>query len=312
MKRMPTQEDGQVKNVEPAHVEHTQWHRILARLFELLLTHLGVTVVTELPVMGEPPRIDILLIRRDGDSWTEQQLQLLCDGMRDVAAPMLMIEFKYSESLTVKAVRQTVGYDHFYCTGQNLADSEVATFILVARTPRPGLLADLGYEATDLPGVYRTRQSVAARVQIIVINQLRPEMHNSFVQYFASKRRVRNAAFERLQEMGEDELGEAVTNLVFGLRGKFDVKEGEMGKVREREVVTSESLMEFGRGIRQMVIANMGPEERRKVIAKMKPEERLAGLAPEERLAGLAPEELAKLMEQIELYLQQPKQASSE
>jgi hypothetical protein len=56
-------------------VERTQWHRILARLFELLFTHLGVTVLTELPVMGEPPRIDILLVRREGKHWTEKQMR---------------------------------------------------------------------------------------------------------------------------------------------------------------------------------------------------------------------------------------------
>jgi hypothetical protein len=34
----------------------TPWHRILARLLELLLTPLGVTVQTELPVISDPPK----------------------------------------------------------------------------------------------------------------------------------------------------------------------------------------------------------------------------------------------------------------
>lgn len=310
------QPDMEIEKAAP--VVRTQWHRILAKLFELLLTHLGVTVQTELPVMSELPKIDILLVRRSGKRWTQQQLRLLCDGLRNVLTATLIIEFKFSESLTVEALRQALGYDYFYRMAQRLAESEVATFVIVARTPRSGVLEELGYEASEMPGVYRTRQPVLARVQIIVLNQLRPVEHNFFVQQFASQRRVRTVAFDGLQQSGEEQLNEAVFELVVGLQGKFEVQEGEMGKVNvqdEQEVVTPESLMKVGREIRRMVVATMRPEERQAVIASLKPEERnaviaslkpeerLAGLAPKERLAGLTPEELTELMQEIDRYL---------
>jgi len=305
--------DTEIEQAAP--IARTPWHRILAKLLELLLTPLGITVQTELPVMSEPPKVDILLVRRSGKRWTEQQLRLLCDGLRHTLAATLIIEFKFSESLTVEALRQALGYDYFYRMAQRLAESEVATFVMVARTPRSEVLEGLGYEVGETPGVYRTHQPVLARVQIIVLNQLRPEAHNFFVQQFASQRRVRRAAFDELQQMGEEQLSDAVMELVFGLRGKFEVQEGEMGKVkehREEEVITPESLMKLGREIRKMVVATMKPEERLAVIAAMKPEDRLAGLAPEDRLAGLAPkerlagltpEELTELMQEIDLYL---------
>ena len=325
------QADIQPETGAAGRATRTQWHRILARLLELLLTPLGVTVQTELPIMSEPPKADILLVRRSGVRWSEAQLRLLCDGLRNVLAATLLIEFKFSESLSLDALRQALAYDYFYRMAQRLAESEVATFIMVARTPRVRVLRELGYEASELPGVYRSRQPLQERVQIIVLNELRAETHNAFVQQFASKRRVRQAAFVRLSEEERRELSDAVRDLLFGLQGQFDLKEDEMGKVKQsEEVVTPESVMKLGRELRRSLIAGLKPEERlaglapqerlagltpeeRKALfvtlppqerlAGLAPQERLAGLAPQERLAGLTPEDLAELLEQIEASL---------
>ncbi len=42
----------------------TQWHRILGALLELLLTRLGIIVQSEVQVMSDPPKVDIVLLRR--------------------------------------------------------------------------------------------------------------------------------------------------------------------------------------------------------------------------------------------------------
>ncbi len=93
-----------------------------------------------------------------------------------------------------------------------------------------------------------------------------------------------------------------------------------MGKVKEQEIITPDSLIELGREIRKAVITHMKPEERKAVIARMSPEERkavIAHMSPEERkaviaaapleerLIGLTPEEMTKLIEQISASLQQ-------
>ena len=44
----------------------TQWHRILGALLELLLTRLGIIVQSEVQVMSDPPKVDIVLLRREG------------------------------------------------------------------------------------------------------------------------------------------------------------------------------------------------------------------------------------------------------
>jgi hypothetical protein len=42
----------------------TRWHRLLGRLLEELLAPLGISVFTEFPLMSEPPKTDILLLRK--------------------------------------------------------------------------------------------------------------------------------------------------------------------------------------------------------------------------------------------------------
>ena len=58
-------------------------HQLLARLLEIVLTPMDIAVESEVPVMSEPPRADVLLLRRRGKAWTTAQRDLLPDGVRD-------------------------------------------------------------------------------------------------------------------------------------------------------------------------------------------------------------------------------------
>ena len=74
----------------------------------------------------------------------------------------------------------------------------------------------------------------------------------------------------------------------------------------EERVLTPEMMMETGKAIRKLWLANLTPEELatlppEKRLAGLAPEDRLAGLAPEDRLAGLAPEEVEQLVEKVPL-----------
>lgn len=281
----------------------TQWHRILGAFLELLLTGVGIVVQSEVQVMSDPPKVDILLLRRDGSHWTAEQLRWLSDGLQNTLARYLLIEFKYVESLSEDALLQALAYYYFFRTVQGLSESEIQTFVMVARTPRTTLLERYGYVAnSDLPGVYRSQQSLVSKVQLIVLNQLRPSDHNAFVQCFASRRRVYLSAFERIQQFGHEQLAESLWEMVAGLRSQRDQKGGMTMENKPQEGLTAEKLIQIGKEARKFVLATASTEER---LAGLAPEERLAGLAPEERLAGLAPEEMARLMEQIEKYLSQ-------
>ena len=175
-----------------------------------------------------------------------------------------------------------------------------------------------GYSVTEHPGVYRSANPLLQPVVLLLLNELRPELHNAFIQCFASRGRVRRAAFKRLETMDWQELDEGFGDFFVGLQSHFAEAESEIIEMAKREVVTPETIMETGKRLRKSLLAVLTPAERlaglapAERLAGLKPAERLAGLAPEERLAGLAPEErlaglkpaeLTALMAQIEAYL---------
>jgi hypothetical protein len=198
--------------------------------------------------------------------------------------------------------QQAVGYDYFYRQAQQLAQTDVQTFVFSARTPRAALLNEYGYSVTAQSGVYRSANVLLHSIPLVLLNELRWEPHNAFVQCFASQRRVREAAFQRMAQTDWRMLDEGFWDFLAGLRTYIGRKGNEMSELAMKSVLTPEVVMETGKQLRQALLAVLTPEER---LAGLAPEERLAGLAPEERLAGLTPEELIALMARIEAYLHQ-------
>ena len=274
--------------VKREHNNKTLWHRVLGKWLELLLTRVDIIVYTEPQIMSEPPKVDILLLRRNTPTWTPTQLRFLPDGICDSIAGHVLIEFKFTESLNRARFQQALGYDYFYRQAQQLPQAAVQTVILAAITPRPAFLQEYGYQVAEQSGVYRSVNPMLQSILLIVLNELRPELHNTFVQCFASRGHVRRAAFQRLEAMNWQELDEAFWDFFVGLQQQYVEKGKEESIMRKREAITPETVMESGRQLRQSLLAVLTPEER---LAGLAPEERLAGLAPEERLAGLAPEE---------------------
>ncbi len=78
-------------------MNNTNWHVLLARLLALILEHFNVQVLSELQLLTDPPKADIVLLRRDSLEWTEEQRRWLADGLRYTNAGQLLLEFKYTE-----------------------------------------------------------------------------------------------------------------------------------------------------------------------------------------------------------------------
>ena len=49
------------------------WHRLLARLLEMVLSEFEIDVQPNVQVMTDPPEVDILLLRRKTPNWTADQ-----------------------------------------------------------------------------------------------------------------------------------------------------------------------------------------------------------------------------------------------
>ena len=282
----------------------TYWHRLLGQLFEDLLTSVQITVQTDFNIMSDPPRVDIVLLRRQDPVWTPAQRARLPDGIRDSTAAHVLLEFKYTESLTRQAIHKIVGYIAFYRETQRLVSTPEAAqiFILSAKTPRRAFLQMYGYHVSALPGVYYSDNCIVRDVPLLALNQLRNLPHNAYVKCFASRRREKAAAFALLEDLDIVQLSQRLGSFVMGLR-TFWFKEGvDMVRI---ESVTPEYIRELGEQMGRFYLSTLTvddvlpyfkPEE---VLARFKPEEVLARFKPEERLAGLEPylAELAQIQQ---------------
>ena len=237
----------------------------------------------EVDLLGESPKADVLLLRREGEEWSEAQRARLPDGVRDSAAGHVLLEFKYSESVNETALAQAVAYDHFYRQAQELPEEQALTVMLSARTPQKARLAEWGYEERQ-KGVFRSPLPLLRRVWLLVLNELPPQPHNAFVKLFASRKQEREAAFATLAAPTVT-MSPQLHAYMFGLQETLEVKGGR----DMAEMLTPDKIMEIGEKIRQRVLETATPEER---VAGLDPRERLAGLDPQEILAGLDPQEI--------------------
>lgn len=265
--------------------------------------------------MSEPPRADLLLLRRKGKAWTRAQRDSLPDGIRDRNNRYHLLECKFTESVNEWAIQQALAYDLLYWRTQRLKPADLQTYVISAKTPDADFLGRLGYQQ-EAAGVYVTGQPILARIVLIVLNELRNEPHNEFFRLFASRQRVRKETMNEVLQQQPVHWPDPIWSIIFGLQRLYQLE----GENMNREL-TVEDVMEIGHTLRKQAIATASPDElseqvRKRIIASaspaerlagMAPEERLAGMAPEERLAGMAPEEMALLLEQIETMLSQQK-----
>ena len=277
-----------------------------------MLTPVDIVVESEIQVMSEPPKADVLLLRRWGKQWTEEQRKLLADGVRDRHAHHHLLECKFSESVNESALQQALSYDYFYRQTQQLKAGELQTYVVSAQTPRAALLKRFGYQP-EQPGVYVTAQPLLEKIVLLVLNELRDEPQNEFLRLFASRQQVRKQTINGVLHQPLSNWPEQFWVVLFGLQRVYQLEDTAM-----KRAMTVEDVMEIGAELRKQAIASASPEERlaglapeerlaglapEERLAGLAPEERLAGLAPEERLVGLTPEEMAAMLEQIEMLL---------
>ena len=169
--------------------QRRQWHQAFGDVLEFLLTPVKINVLTDLPVLASPPKMDILILRNEGPGWTGEQRARLPHGIRDVRASQIVLEFKKTESFNEAAVKQALIYETLHLANQGLKQEEVATFVVSSQTPQKKTLAALGYEATDHHGVFRSRFPILERIILISLNDLADTSFNAAFKIFASKRK---------------------------------------------------------------------------------------------------------------------------
>ncbi len=260
----------------------TRWHRLLGRLLRELLTPTGILVCTDVPVMGDPPEADILLLRKKHRQWTEEQRSRLPDGIRDSRATHILIEFKYTESVNKDALIQTICYDYHYKKSHKLEERDVRTFLLSSKTPRASTLEKFDWQPTGKPGLSKTRNPLAESVTLILLNELADTPYNAWIKCFASRRREKKSAFEMLMDKSFSSLSNPLQWFLEGLLHCLLTIGGEDMEIE----ITPDDVMKIGKNLRQAVVSSLPLKER------------LTGLTLKERLTGF---ELRDILTEFEL-----------
>lgn len=261
-----------------------RWHQLFGHLLDLLLTPLGVEVEVEVSVMSDPPRTDILLIRRLTPRWTPEQMRYLPNGLRESTAAHNLIEFKMTESVSAQTVTKLAADWLHYQESRNLPSNEVAAFIISAKQPRRQRLASWGFVLDESrPGVYLATHPLAHNLSLISLNELGEQDNNAFVQLFASQQKAKRQA-QALLKAGT--LQATPLNVRWFTSGLLEYFQGEIIMTTTTEELTPELLTERGK------------EWARILIQSLPPEERLAGLTLSEIEAYLAKKRQLKDKEQ--------------
>jgi hypothetical protein len=287
------------KTENPSKIE---WHKLFGKLLQDLLSPVDIEVLPESPLMSESPKVDVLLLKRDSSQWTTAQLAFLPDGVRDTKATDILLEFKYSESLSDDAVQQTLTYD-FLHREKSKKREDVQSFLLSATKPQKSTLKKLGYRSTKIPGVYRSQFRLIRQVVLLSLNELANEPHNAFVKCFASHRQEKEKAFELLEQSG---LLKSLPNksrwFITGLKGFWFTLKGDDMDIE----MTAEQIADLGKRWGNAYLSSLPVEElldnydRQKILAQFKPQEILSQFEPQEILAGLKPQELDELEDYFE------------
>ena len=240
----------------------TRWHHLLGKMFEELLTPVGIEVYTDFPVMADRPKADILLLRKETPEWTPEQLERLPDGIRDTKADHILIEFKYSESVGLSAFQQAVGYDYFYRDSKDLTTRQVKTFLLNSKTTKKDTLDRFSYSPTDESGVHRSGNPMLEAVPLLTLNDLSKEPHNAYVKCFASRMQEKRAAFRILKGRNISPLSMRLLRLLQGLWKLWFSKGGDFMK----QELTPEDVMEMGKMWGDAYLSSLSPEDLVKAV----------------------------------------------
>ncbi len=279
------------------HERNHSWHQFFAHSLKLALTGVDITVYSDIDVMTNSPRADVLLLRNNHKTWTPRQRARLPDGIRDSRASHILIEFKYTESLTEKVFQKAMGYDIFYKESKELKNEQVQSYVVASKTPRPDTLEGAGYGPSTRKGVLVSKILGYRHIPIIVLNDLEDTPYNATFKLFASRLEQKRKAVTRIQKKSWNNL--EYERFVFGLFRIWFKEEG-MTMISEMSV---EEVREMGKIFGDRYLELLPVEEKLKGVPVeeihkiVTTESLLKGVPVEEKLKSVSVEEL-------EAYLQ--------
>jgi len=237
----------------------TLWHGLLAAMLSDLLGPTGIEVRAEVQVAGGIPRADLVLIRREGPAWTEQQKIVLADGLRDLAVREILIEFKFRESLREEDLSRISSCDYPYLrSDQTRGRGDLQSVIVSARSVRKSFLKQFDFRPLTWPGVWESVPHWGGSIRLILLNQLGPEPHNALLKLFASRATERRRAFQSVEDAGLSGRSTALRHDILGL---WRVLMGETMEEQKWPPMTHAELKAMGQEVVDFVGRTMTIED---------------------------------------------------
>ena len=185
----------------------------------------------------------------------------------------VILELKYSESINKTAIFQTIGYLGSYLRLKQLKPEKVCAFIVSSKTPQRRMLKQIGFEQTDIKGLYRSKDCLLSNIQLISLNDLSDAPYNLWIKLFSSKINQRLSVLKRILAFDLKKFNSDLVSILIKIL-KFWNMIGEISMQRIQKDILYET-----NGISDELAAWF--------LSLLKPEDRLRGLGPEERLNGL-------------------------
>jgi hypothetical protein len=279
----------------------TLWHESFADCV-MLRKPGGFEARPEVQLSRRPRRVDLLLLRRDGEH-PDGDARIL-RGLWPRLGRVTILElkspvrgFRRSDLIRLGSYGAQYHADH----AGELESRAALTLVLVVPRRESALeaeIAHLGWHLEPLGNGYAELRGAWYTTFVVFTNDVAEAEHDDFLRIFSDRELQTAEAHHWLEHWlgdhgprdnerpreGYEEMADKLLDMLDKLPPERILhrykRRGELVKLMEPE----ERL------------AGLAPEER---LAGLAPEERLAGLAPEERLAGLAPEERLALSDEV-------------
>ncbi len=193
---------------------------VLANILEQVLLPQCIIVQTDVPA-GPEQRIPVLSATQDGferdedfrftpypisillrslekDGWTEEQLQVLPDGIRDFYAGHTLVEFKTDDPIDESSLRLLMAETYFYHEEYKCEYDEIQWF-LITRHPIPKDIFDLFHYVSFREGIYHTGDMLIDHIRLVQIDELKNTPRNAPFKFFSTDEQERKEAAATLQ-----------------------------------------------------------------------------------------------------------------
>ncbi|MEO5332443.1 MAG: DUF4351 domain-containing protein [Magnetococcus sp. YQC-5] len=242
----------------------TCWHCLIAATLKELLEPVGIEVRTEVPVVSQSPKADIILLQRQAGR-TEEQRLLMADGLWDLDVAQILADVKVTQSLNERVFAKAYRYDDSYLEYAKLELYQLRTVIISSKTPQKALLDRCSFQPIGMNGVYENQPIFGRTLRLIVPNQLDNHARNAPLKCFASRMEERKKAFETLEMDGLPYMSEPFHAVVTGLRS--NLMKNSLSNL-DHAGLTPDSVMLVGRRMLEATLDVM-PDERLYAIPKL-------------------------------------------